>query len=639
MIDPLNKRPLRALLFCMAWVLLAPAWADLAEQRALYSAAEQALDAGDRSVLNAQRDALQAYPLYPYLLYADLNQRLKTYPSAELRAFLQQYAVTPLAPRLRGRWLKQLASAQKWQDFLVDYVATDDVELDCLHRQALLQTGQTQQALDAIEQLWVHAYSRPDACDPVFAVWREQGGFTQARIWRRFQLSISAGQAGLARYLSGLLNGRSRQLAELWLQVHAQPQRVLDRTRFPSLDESTARIVIHGLTRWSSRDSVEAAAAFDRLQQYLRFPASDELDALRKRLALFVASRGDASAPRRLQNLPPQIVDESVEEWRVRAVLRNSDWTAVLRWIDAMRPATREQLAWRYWRARALAQTGQAESAKALYRELAQQRDYYGFLAADRINTDYTIRHVPTPVVDAVLDALRDSGPVQRARELRYWQQFPAARLEWRLALQNADRETLRAGAQLAHEWGWHDRVITALAQADDWDDLDLRFPLPHRSLVTRHAQSYELPPAWVYAIMRKESIFQHDARSGAGALGLMQVMPATGQKIAGDIGASWRGPYTLLERNTNIRFGSYYLRAGLDRFANSPMLASAAYNAGPHRVQDWLPATRTAADIWTELIPFSETRAYVKRALEYTVVYSHRLGQPLRLQSLMPSL
>ncbi|MCB1719495.1 MAG: lytic murein transglycosylase, partial [Candidatus Competibacteraceae bacterium] len=249
------------------------------------------------------------------------------------------------------------------QDFLRDFGATQDVELDCLRRQALLQTGQQQQALNGIESIWLSAYSRPDACDPVFAVWRQQGGYTQARIWHRFELSMQAGQTGLARYLRGLLRGRQQQLADLWLAVHARPELVLDRARFARLDEITARIVLHGLTRWSSRDSVEAAAAFDRLQQLLQFPPSAELDALQQRLALFVASRGDPSAVRRLAELPPRLVNEAVDEWRVRTALQRGDWAGVLHWTEAMQPASREQLAWRYWRARALEQRGQTAAA------------------------------------------------------------------------------------------------------------------------------------------------------------------------------------------------------------------------------------------------------------------------------------
>ena len=634
----LNRRPLRALLLFAGLVLLVPLQAaDLARQRSLYQAAEQALAAGDRSVLVAQDKALQTYPLYPYLLYTDLTQRLADSPADDVRAFLSEFAATPLAPRLRERWLKQLAARQQWQDFLRDFGATQDVELDCLRRQALLQTGQQQQALNGIESIWLSAYSRPDACDPVFAVWRQQGGYTQARIWHRFELSMQAGQTGLARYLRGLLRGRQQQLADLWLAVHARPELVLDRAQFARLDEITARIVLHGLTRWSSRDSVEAAAAFDRLQQLLQFPPSAELDALQQRLALFVASRGDPSAVRRLAELPPRLVNEAVDEWRVRTALQRGDWAGVLHWTEAMQLATREQLAWRYWRARALEQRGQTAAANTLYQALAQQRDYYGFLAADRAGLDYTIRNVPTAADKTRIAQLQDSATARRARELLYWQRNPDARLEWRLLLADADRETLRAAAQLAHNWGWHDRAIATLALANDWDDLALRFPLPHRALVERYAREHSLNPAWVYAIMRKESIFQQDIRSSAGAIGLMQIMPATGQKIASELKAAWRGPYTLLAGDTNIRFGTYYLRAGMERFENNPILASAAYNAGPHRVQNWLPTDSTPADIWVELIPFSETRDYVKRVLEYTVVYAHRLGQTLSLRSLMP--
>ena len=631
----LYRRPLRALLLLGGCFLLTPLWA--AEQRDLFRAAEHALQSGDRSVLLTAKESLRDYPLYPYLLYQDLRQRLADYPATEVRAFLTDYADLPLAPRLREAWLKQLAKQQRWPDVLRDFDALNtDAELDCLRRQALIHTGQTDQALLDMASVWMHGYSRPAACDPVLALWRKRGGLTQALIWDRFELSMAAGQTRLARYLRGLLHGQQQALADLWLAVHAKPGLVLDKNKFTALDQTTARIVIHGLKRWSRRNSVEAAAAFDLL--YERIPPSTARDALQQRLALFVASRGDASALRRLLELPPNLIDEAVEEWRVRAALRQGDWQAVLRWSDAMRPASREQLPWRYWRARALEQTGQSKAAKELYRELATKRDYYGFLAADKAGLNYNFQHTSTLVDSSVLTQFKARPAALRMHELLALGRYPEARTEWQTFIKDADREQLRAAARLAHDWGWHDRVIVTLAQANEWNDLELRFPTPYRALVERYAQAERLPPAWVYAVMRKESIFQYDIRSGAGAIGLMQVMPATGRKIASDLQVPWKGVYTLLNTDANIRFGSYYLRAGLNRFQNSPMLATAAYNAGPGRVRSWLPDAATPADIWAELIPFSETRDYVKRVLEYVIVYQHRLelGTDLRLRDLM---
>jgi soluble lytic murein transglycosylase len=176
---------------------------------------------------------------------------------------------------------------------------------------------------------------------------------------------------------------------------------------------------------------------------------------------------------------------------------------------------------------------------------------------------------------------------------------------------------------------GWHDQAIVTLARAGYWDDLSLRFPTPHQDRVLASARSESIDPAWVYAVMRQESIFRSDAKSPAGALGLMQIMPATGRRIAKDLQMSLPNNYVLLKPDTNIRYGTRYLRHTLDQLQKNPVLATAAYNAGPNRVRQWLPEEGTLdADLWAETVPFFETRKYIKKVMEYTTVYEQRLGQ-----------
>jgi soluble lytic murein transglycosylase len=365
-------------------------------------------------------------------------------------------------------------------------------------------------------------------------------------------------------------------------------------------------------------------------------PDNTDWDALQRRLALFVASRGHPDADRRLQELPARLVDESVEEWRVRVALQTRDWDGVLDRLQLMSTETAGRPQWRYWRARALESTGRRDDAVALYGDLSELRDYHGFLAADRLDRPYRIVHRPTVVPDARIRALAKEAGILRARELYRLQRLAEARVEWEQALAGADPDRLRSAARLADGWGWHDRAIVALGRTGDWDDLELRFPLPYRHALVDQARARGIDPAWVYAVARQESLFQTDARSGAGALGLMQILPDTGRNIAGELGVRWSGSYALLQPATNLRFGTHYLRRSLERLQNHPLLATAAYNAGPYRVLDWLPAgDPVPADIWAETIPFHETRGYVKRVMEYAVVYGWRLDNaPRRLSS-----
>jgi soluble lytic murein transglycosylase len=331
----------------------------------------------------------------------------------------------------------------------------------------------------------------------------------------------------------------------------------------------------------------------------------------------------------RLTALPSEQVDTQVREWRVRFNLKQRNWGEVLNWIDRLTPEERRNPRWRYWRARALEAQGNNAEAQVLYRQLAGLRNYHGFLAAKRLGAPYRIQSLPLAVSPQTHDALlaRSMG-LQRARELyilgRHWE----ARVEWKVATRDFGAEDLKTAAKLAQSWDWHYQAIRTLVRTGYHEDLELRFPTPYRDSVLTHGGSENIDPAWIYAVMRQESLFQTDAKSHAGAMGLMQIMPATGQRIARELGTRLSGKYALLKADTNIRFGAHYLRHTLNELQDNPLLATAAYNAGPNRVAQWLPETQAVApDLWAETIPYKETRKYAQRVMEYATIYEWRLG------------
>lgn len=623
-----RKGPRTGCLFLILFVALMmnEAFADslsLSAQRLAFKAADEALQQGKPVAL----EAFKNYPLYPYLLYRDLQQRLEDNPVQQIRSFLKFYGNTPVGRRLRAAWLRQLAKEQRWNDFLHDYQISQDVALNCWHRQALLNTGQQKTALQGIEKVWMSPASRPRACDPLFNIWKEHGGITRERIWKRFSLALAKGEQRLARYLQGLLPRQDQEIAELWLAVHSNPRLVLEANRFNPSNSHTGDILIHGLWRWSRMDSVSAAKALDTIKQRYRLP-EDQLALLERQIALFVASRADPNALDRLTDLPDSMVDTQVREWRVRTGLQRGDWNMTLTWLNRLTLTEQKDLQWQYWRARALEAVGQRRNARQIYRHLAKQRDYYGFLAADRLDVSYPMKDVPIRVSEEELNALEQIAGIQRARELQWLGRWWEARSEWQYAIAQLNQQDLKKAAKLAQRWGWHYQAIVTLARAGYWDDLELRFPLPFRDTVLTNARRKDIDPAWVYAVMRQESLFRTDIRSSAGALGLMQIMPSTGQHIATDLQLSLPSYYALLQADTNILYGTHYLRHTLDKLQDNSLLATAAYNAGPQKVAAWLPAKEAMeADRWVETLPYLETRRYVKRVMEYATIYQYRLG------------
>jgi soluble lytic murein transglycosylase len=231
------------------------------------------------------------------------------------------------------------------------------------------------------------------------------------------------------------------------------------------------------------------------------------------------------------------------------------------------------------------------------------------------------------------VEALARHPGLLRAYELLHLNRPLMARQEWNLALEDADRDDLKAAARLAQHWDWPSQSILTLARLRQWNDLELRFPLAHRDEITDQAKDHGIDTAWIYAIMRQESAFMSDARSSAGARGLMQLMPRTAKQVARELKQSPVKLEDLYQPEVNIKLGAGYLNKVYRQLQESPVLATAAYNAGPHRVLSWLPKQSQASDIWIETVPFKETREYLKRVFAYTVIYSYRLGDmPIKL-------
>ena len=278
--------------------------------------------------------------------------------------------------------------------------------------------------------------------------------------------------------------------------------------------------------------------------------------------------------------------------------------------------------------------------ASALYQEITGRQNYFSLLAADRLNLPYRIPHVPLTADANDVKKLGHEAGIRRALELFFIGRFADARNEWTFSMEGREPAQLRAAAVKAHEIDWHDRAIIAAAGVKDYDDLVLRFPVLYLEFIQEYAAKSGLDPVWVLALIRQESMFMSDAVSPAGALGAMQIMPATGRRIASWLGEPLPRSSLLLQPENNIRFGIFYLGMRLSQLQNNLVLALAAYNAGARKVQNWLPEGREMpSDIWVEIMPYFETKNYIEKILTYNAIYRQRLGlDPVRISGLMPS-
>ena len=618
--------------------LAAPAVADpAAGQRADFLAAERALQRGDSATYIPLRQRLRGYPLFPYLEYGELSAGLDTASSDRVAAFLRDYADSPLSGSLRRAWLGKLADRGRWDEFLAAYDGDKSPALRCDQVRALLGSGQRGKAFALLPDLWRTGASLPSECDGPIAEWRSAGGLTTELIWERFGLAMDKGEETLARQLARDLPAADQAWAERWLRLRSRPQSVLDgdlAADHPARDEALA----YGIGQWARQDPLAALDAWNTLRQRHPFSAQATRSAeaaLATRLARDDSGKGFDF----MRGLRPAADDLELQEARIRAGLLQHRWSLVARWIDALPRAARDSERWLYWRARAHEALGELDDARALYARVAKERSYYGFLAADRAGLPYALAHRPAAADATVVAKVRRLPVVARVAELRAMGRDSEATREWRWQYDRLDRDELKAAARIAKDWGWHDQAAYTLAKADYWDDYEIRFPLLYGAQLDQNAAAQGIDRSWVYAIVRQESTFNPEVRSQAGATGLMQLMPATASQVAQKYHGE-RAPSTqqLTEPARNIRLGTTYLRTQLERLYDNPVLATAAYNAGPGRVRQWLPAQDTDADIWVEMVPFKETQDYVRRVMAYAVFYDYRLGaQPRPISQRMP--
>ena len=328
-----------------------------------------------------------------------------------------------------------------------------------------------------------------------------------------------------------------------------------------------------------------------------------------------------------------RLQDDKLTEIRLRWLLEEADWDALLATIPKLSETARKETVWRHWAAVADERLGRVDQAKEQFALVAQERDYYGFLAADKLGSPYSFNNQPLILLQAEADRLARMPSVQRVQELLFHEEDQLAHSEWLNTLDTRERPVQKQLAVLAGDRGWYRMAIDAASHAKAWDALNLRFPLSYQETFDHYSTVQRVPATELMAIARRESAFFPGARSPVGARGLMQIMPATGKQVASSLGRS-HSTSALYEVEHNVQLGSAYYRQLLDRFGGNRIFALVAYNAGPHRVDRWKKnsGAQVPAEDWVETIPFRETRNYVQAVLSYNVVFQHMQGNDISL-------
>ncbi|NNL56217.1 MAG: transglycosylase SLT domain-containing protein [Pseudomonadales bacterium] len=610
---------------------------DIGNQRMLYRKAREALQAKRYADYRALRKQLHGYPLEDYLEYKYLAQNISLSSFAALTDFREKYGNERLARRLRRTKLLTLARAGSWKPFLEQYDEdSSNQRLRCHYAQALYHAGDQAQAMQLAQKLWLTPSSMPDECDPIFHIFTSSSENIQSLAWQRFIGAYQKNEITLANYLRRFMDeikaNQARQLLDIYADSKntAKRWRNIHKTLLAAVegDDDRRGVQLLWIKRLARHDT---DAAIKLVAKKLKHAAQSGLSeathqALLDEAKPFLLTRYALSDYNRVPSVYKKLgkpTDTKSLEWLLRAHIARGDWRALAQQCEQLPAELRNSERWTYWslRARQLNGSLQAQQREQL-EALAESANFYGFAAAKQTGRNFRLRPQSYAFSSPDIQALVANLHIRRALEHRVYGDLTEANLAWISGLRGLQQDQLIHAAYLASQFGWHQQAILTAARAEAWRHYAIRFPKVEADEFEQQGFRYNQPPEWFYATARQESALASNIESHAGAIGLMQLMPGTAKQVARSLNKKY-SKAQLYNPDYSIGLGSHYLDQLYRRFGNRA-LSSAAYNAGPHRVEAWLKNLKQPLplDAWIETIRFNETRQYVQNVLSFGLIH-----------------
>ena len=618
-----------AVVFSAGAALSAFSNAALASHEADFLAAREAFRSGNISRFDTMAARLQGHVLEPFVAYMQLMLHLKEASPEEIKGFIQRNGDSFLADRLLAEWLRMLAKNQRWDLYMSEYPAliTKDSDLVCYALQARIALGESA-ALAEAKPYWFNAEEQPASCLPLSDALATSGLLTVEDVWARLRLTLEAGNVSVAKHVARYFPGQQEIPLRELERAAENPLAFLDKLPVSLSTRAGRELTLFALSRAARSQPQQALPYWNALHS--RFSAEEQAYGWGQ-LAFHAARKHDPAALAWFGKAAGTHLSDLQLAWKVRAALREQNWPEVQAAIAAMSEAEQNQGSWRYWKARALKAQGKLVQGNAILAPLSKEFNYYGQLAAGEMGV---VAGAPLESFKAGSDeikAMEKLPAIRRALALYEMNLRYEANREWMWAVRGLDDRLLLAAAEVAQRRGWYDRAISTADKTQQLHDFSLRFPSPHRDVMQEQARLVGLDEAWVYGLIRQESRFVQQARSGVGASGLMQLMPGTARWVAKRIGMKSFSQSLVNQLDTNVALGTYYLKYVLDKLDGQPLLATAAYNAGPSRAIRWRSEAPMEGAIYAETIPFTETRGYVQKVMSNAVYYGHQFGQQLQ--------
>ncbi|MDR1275021.1 MAG: lytic transglycosylase domain-containing protein [Candidatus Accumulibacter sp.] len=613
--------------FAVSSVLAAPPKTPVALENLLPDErivlARKAVQAGDRAEFERIARTLEGHELSAYIDYWRIRLNFDSLGRGTVQRFIERYPGEFLAEKMRGDWLRFLGKRGRWDEFNAEYPALVQQEQDlrCYALQASRKRRGKTATLNAATPLWLNLADPPEACLPLIESLIVEKRVQVDDVWARIRRQLEAGKVEAARYSMNYLPENQTPDEATAKAVTMKPLPWLKRLpKNFSENQMLRELAILAIVRVARSDVPLAAEHLKRIEKKLK---PGEREWVWSQVAGWAAQRHRPEALAWFRKAGRAPLSNHLIQWKARAALRAQNWQMLRGIIERMPEELAEQRAWIYWRGRALHAEGRKTEAKALFEKIAGTPDFYSQLASEELGRAIVVPPKANAPTNEELERASSNPGLRRSLALiRAGLRFEGV-LEWNWAMRGMSDRELLAASEFARSAGFFDRAISAADRTQTEHDYSLRYLAPFGETIRPAAKKLSLDDAWVYGLMRQESRFIVDAKSVVGASGLMQLMPKTARWVAKQIGLQDYQPSRVNDTETNVLLGTTYMRMVLDSLDEHPVLASAAYNAGPGRARQWRSRQPIEGAIYAETIPFNETRDYVKKVMSNTVYYA----------------
>lgn len=552
-----------------------------------------------------------------------------------------------LKNNVRTQWLNKLGDVADWENFEKQYALLPESSrtknINCYNE--LMNITQTKTISLEAAVLAKSNDNLSAACNKLITAAAFSGSLNKDEVWKRVWVLLAYNKTTEARALADALGEPLPNKLGINTTTHTTTKKKGKKkiktthttVNLPNGTRASNAAALYGIVSPNARNQSNVMSRFNTISGSLK---ADERAFAHGILGLSDAKDLKmASALNHFQAANSQYFSEDQWEWYARAALRLQRWDSVENIINQMPVDLKNTAKWQYWLARAFENNGKKHNATPLYQSAAESgRNFYAVLSQEELGIPLNAKNnaeAQIPLINNILQnkainqalVLFEEAYQTGNREMRV-----AAGLQWRYAVANFDEPNLIASAQLANDIGFYEMAIYSADKTNHLLNFDLRYLSPYRETMNYYAHQNGIDPAWAYGIIRQESRFMMTAQSGVGASGLMQIMPATARLIAKQIGIS---DYDINDLNTNIQMGTWYLADGRNKMG-SEVLATAGYNAGPHRATKWRANVPLEGAIYAETIPFNETRDYVKKVMTNTMYYNALFGHSGSLKQRM---